>query len=111
MVRIVILCLLMLVFGGTDGMAANDIGRSPLLIDTPTTAPIFSTGVKITSIRWVNVTTAGHKLILVDSTGRRLFETTAPAGASEYELPLPLSTTKGLSVLQIDSGTAYISFE
>ena len=70
--RILITCLLALLLGSSVGQAANDLGRSPLLIDTPTTAPIFNTGVRITNIRWVNVTTAGHKLILVDSTGRRL---------------------------------------
>jgi hypothetical protein len=91
--------------------AANDLSRSPLLIDTATPAPIFTSGVRISALRWVNVAAAGHKLVLVDSNGRKVFEATCPTGATEFELALPLSTNRGLSVLQIDSGLLYLSYE
>ena len=91
--------------------AANDVQRSPWLIDTATTTPIVTGQIRISSLRWVGVTTAGHKLILVDRNGRKLFETTAPAGGSEYELPLPVTSNTGVSVQQIDSGLLYVGFE
>jgi hypothetical protein len=109
--RIFLWCLLVLLCGAAPVGAANDTARSPLIIDTATTSPIFNGTLRISNLRWVGVTAAGHKLVLADAKGRKIFETTAPAGASEYELPLPLNTSKGLTVLQIDSGIAYICYE
>lgn len=91
--------------------AANDLGRSPLLIDTVMTAAIFPNGVRITSLRWVNVTTPGHKLVIMDSGGRKLFETTCPTAATEYEAPTAFTAPRGLQVTTLQSGIVYITYE
>jgi hypothetical protein len=105
-----LVCLLVLLLCSV-AFGANDLARSPMMIDTAMTTSVLNTGVRITNMRWVNVTTAGHKLILNDSTGRKIFEATCPSGASEYELPLPLSSARGLIVTRIDSGLLYVSYE
>jgi hypothetical protein len=65
MVRL-ILGLVSLLIVSTVSFAANNIQRTPWLIDTATPTPIVTGQIHVSSMRWVNVTTAGHKLILVD---------------------------------------------
>jgi hypothetical protein len=90
--------------------AANDFQRSPWLIDTAGASPITGS-LSITSIRWVNVGSPGDTLILVDTTGRKILQTTAPAGATEFEVSLPFSVNKGLVINRIDSGLLFITFQ
>jgi hypothetical protein len=108
--KIVIFFLLSFMFP-FFAFGANDITRTPWMFDSVTATAPKSTSLTIRSIRWVNVTTAGHKLILNDSKGRKIFEATCPSANSEYEMSLPLFSTWGVSVQQIDSGILFLGVD
>lgn len=106
------ICCILALAGLLPGVAqaANDLRRTPLIIDTVMTDPAFGGQVRFT-VRWVNVASAGHRLVITDEEGRVVFQTTCPVGATEFESNVPLRTSRGLKVTVIDSGIAYISYE
>lgn len=108
--RLLLLALLACCWGVMPAWAVNDFQRSPWLIDSTGATPITA-GLDIESLRWIGVATTGDTLILTDTTGRKVFQTVAPAGATEYELSLPIGVHKGLVINRIDSGVLYLYFK
>lgn len=108
--RLLLIALLAVFLGALPAGAVNNFQRSPWLIDTAGATPITGS-INVTHLRWVNVAAPGDKLLLFDTTGRKLFEATCPTGATEFELVLPFATNKGIVVNRIDSGLLYLGFQ
>jgi formylmethanofuran dehydrogenase subunit D len=87
---------------------ANDITRSPFILDTA--GAIFAATVKLRprSIRWVSTNSqAGNEVILKDASGRVVFHSCA-AGSGHLDVYMPEEIWKGLTVDTIDSGFVYL---
>jgi hypothetical protein len=86
---------------------ANDITRSPLILDA--TGAVFVSGIKfnVKSIRWVGATTAGHQCILKDAAGRVMWADIA-SGANYATESRVENIWNGLTVDTLGSGKVYI---
>lgn len=87
---------------------ANDVTRSPLIIDTAATIFAATVRVHVRSIRWVAKTAqAGNEVIIHDGSGRVVFHSCA-AAANHLDVHMPQEGWKGLVVNKIDSGVLYL---
>jgi hypothetical protein len=87
---------------------ANDVTRSPFILDTA--GVVFAATIKLRprSVRWVSPNSqAGNELILKDASGRVVFHSCA-AGGGHLDVYMPEEIWKGLTVDQIDSGIVYL---
>ena len=86
---------------------ANNITRSPWILDTA--AVILADGVanRPKLIRWIGATTAAHRIVIEDGKGRVLFESKAD-GANFTDVHVPSHDWNGFELAVIDSGILYV---
>lgn len=107
--KYLLIALLGVLLGALPAWAVNDFARSPWLIDSTGTTPITG-NITFIGYRWVGPTTAAHKVILTDTTGRKILEITEPTGLGDQVAYFPIYSHKGVVVNKIDSGVLFLYF-
>jgi len=87
---------------------ANDLTGNPWVIDTA--GALTSLEVRIDRIAWKNATTLNHTVLIVDGSGKMIFEDFA-SGAT-YNTSEPRGRTySGVTVSTLNSGKLYIDID
>ena len=92
---------------------ANDLTGNPLKIDTADPGAIITTDIKISKIRWVGATTAGHQAVVHDQNSNLFWESICPGDNYVEESDFTTTnqnkrTIHGLIVPTLGSGKLYI---
>lgn len=87
---------------------ANDLTKNPLILDT-VGAVLADRDISINSVQWVNPTTVGHTVVLLDANGNTVFKATCVvANQSLIKYFRPGFVFTGLNVDTLGSGEIHI---
>jgi hypothetical protein len=89
-------------------VAANDTSINPWVLDTASGTAVQTGNIKVSCIRWVGATTAGHQAILTDNAGKVVWEEVAAGSNFSTSECVPLFFTGGLKLTKPGSGKVYL---
>ncbi len=87
---------------------ADDLTSNPWVIDT--TGAKTSAEIRVARIAWKNATTLSHTVLVVDGSGKTIFEDFASGAVYNVSEPIGRVCT-GFSVTTLNSGKLYVYFD
>lgn len=90
---------------------SNVCDGNPWVLDTAGATVLTRARIKVTGVRWVGATTAGHRVVLTDAEGDRIWSSEA-SGANYVEAYDPRGERlyTGLVMPTLDSGIVEVEF-
>lgn len=90
---------------------SNVLTGNPWVLDTASATPVSLARVKISGIRWIGATAAGHQVVVTDAGGGRIWSSMASrANYVEAYDPRSERLYTGLAIPTLDSGVLEIEF-
>ena len=87
---------------------ADDLTSNPWVLDSAGSK--YSGTVKIDRISWKNVTTLDHTVLIVDGSGKTIFEDFASGATYNTSQPIGRSYT-GVTISTLSSGKLYVDID
>lgn len=87
---------------------SNDITSNPWIIDT--VGAIFAGKISIDRISWKNATTLNHTVLIVDGSGKTIFEDFASGATYNTSQPIGREYT-GVTITTLQSGKIYLDVD
>lgn len=93
---------------------ANDLTNNPWVIDTASATALTAMRARVTTIRWVGATDAGHTAVITNAAGKVIWAGNAGSADHSEDAQTPGYRTRGLDtaglvVPTLGSGKLYIT--